>query len=58
MTLCEGGFLEHSLHHVHLSPDTIDYGHDERETRLEGANITAELLDRPFIPLGLSEPQE
>jgi hypothetical protein len=25
---------------------------DERETRLEGPDITAESLDRPFIPLG------
>ena len=46
------GDVEHGLHHVHPSPDPVDYGHDERETRLEGANITAEALDRPFVPLG------
>ena len=27
-------------------------GNDERKTRLEGADIAAESLDRPFISLG------
>ncbi len=51
MTLCEGTSSTVSIMFI-LAPIAVYYGDDERETRLEGANITAESLDRPFIPLG------
>ena len=46
------GDIEHRLHHVHPRPDAIDDGDDQRETRPEGADISAKSLDRPFITLG------
>ncbi len=46
------GDLEHRLHHVHFRPNLIDTRNNEGKSRLEGAYVTAESLDRPLTSLG------
>jgi hypothetical protein len=43
--------FEHALHHVHLRADAVDEGDDQREPWRQGADVTAEALDRIVVAL-------